>query len=63
MWLSLGAAEMVMKTTSSVAHRSKEALHAKENKTYFNSHLLTLKPVTLWESYCLLFDSFFTYIK
>ena len=31
MWLSLGAAEMVMKTTS-VAHRSKEVLLAKRKK-------------------------------
>ena len=63
MWLSLGAAEMVMKTTS-VAHRSKQVLLAKrKKKKIFNSHLLTLKPVTLWESYCLLFASFFTHIK
>ena len=34
MWLSLGAAEMVMKTTS-VAHRSKEVLLAKRKKKKF----------------------------
>ena len=38
MWLSLGAAEMVMKTTS-VAHRSKEVLLAKTKTKHISTHV------------------------
>ena len=64
MWLSLGAAEMVMKTTS-VAHRSKEVLLAKKKKKKQTIFQLTFTDFEasntmgkLLPSLCLIFHTY-----